>query len=153
MSGFQEADDNELDAVRALLPAPAAELGQLVWWSDPTGSSIYEGRICRIDLGYYGYTIDEDSVSRQYVAASERVMYFNAGRNDFVWSESKASYEKESFSGERDWWHKLCWTFEDACKKGAAAQERWAGDADRDAQLRRERAATLLALSVKAEAA
>ena len=56
-------------------------------------------------------------------------------------------------SGDHDWWSKFCWSFEDACKKAAKEQERWARDADRDAQLRRDRAAALLALSVKAEAA
>lgn len=156
MSEYREASDDQLDAVRALLPPPAAEVGQIVWWSNNIGTTIYQGRITEIELGYYGYKIAADSVTRQYYAASERRFDFDLYKDEAKWSDcSFAEYERETFAGEEnhDWWSKFCWSFEEACEKASKEMDRWASDAQRDADQRTRRAAYLRALAGEAVAA
>lgn len=155
MSEYREAHDDEQDAVRALLPPPAAEVGQIVWWSNNLGTTIYQGRISDIELGYYGYKIAADSVTRRYYAASERIFNFDLYKDEAQWSDcSLIEYTHETYSGDEvhDWWSTFCWSFEEACAKAAKSMTSWAIDAQREADRRTRRANYLQMLAEKANA-
>lgn len=133
---YCEASDQDLiDKLRKLLPPPVAEIGQLVWWTNGTGT-IYQGRINRMEIGYYGFK-PEEYPTRRYVARSERCHYtsFNEVK---VNQACTHDWESDTYSGnDSGWWSKFQWTFDDALERAAKELDAWAESADRDAARRR----------------
>jgi hypothetical protein len=156
MSGYQEADDQEtIDRLRKALPPPAAEVGQLVWWTDLCGSTIFEGRIDRVEIGHYSghYAVRDEDATRRYVARSEKALHLSF--KETYWRDHAHQWEDENMSGTfmDDEWSKFCFTFDVALEKAAKARDEWADEAERQAKERREDAARWRSLKTKAAAA
>jgi hypothetical protein len=156
MSEYLEAEDQEtIDRLRKALPPPVAEVGQQVWWADLCGSTIFEGRIDRIEIGHYSghYAIRDEDATRRYVAQSERAFHMSMRKT--YWTDHKSQWESEEMSGTfmDEELSKFCLTLDSALEKAAKARDEWADEAERQAKERREDAGRWRSLKTTAEAA
>jgi hypothetical protein len=157
MSEFREATTPEdADTLRALLPPPEREIGQKVFWAadDATGSTVFEGRITRIEIGRYGYS--DNSATRKYVAVADRACHMDY-RGNATWRE-KGEFPRNQewmidyYSGlSGDWWSRLFLTLDKALEKAAEKRDWWAAGAERDAKDRRRDAATWRSMKTQQE--